>query len=397
MKAVDATPLFQPLTIRGLELPNRFVVPGMQREMSRDGAPTAAMRDYLSERARGGFGLIISESCAIDHPAATDQPTAVRMAADTVAAWQVVLDGVHEAGGRMFLQLWHEGAARKSRGEPVDAPDAPVSPSGLLRKGTPNGRAATLQDLEDLRDAYVRSATLAKELGFDGIEIHAAHGYLLDQFLWHETNQRSDQYGGPDLEARLQFPVEVVEAVRQAVGNDLILSLRFSQWKEVDFEACLLRSPQELDLLLRRFRSAGIDMFHVSTRRFYLPEWGPSDRTLAAWAKLLTDAPVITVGSVGLDTEFKDLVFGASSKAVAEASLKSLLERFEKHEFDLVAVGRGSIGDGQWVNKVRAKQWDNIRAFERTDLKFIDDWDPWVFDEGSNPDGTPKAPSGSPV
>lgn len=397
MHAFDATPLFRPLTIRSLELPNRFVVPAMQREMSRDGAPTKAMRDYLSERARGGFGLIISESCAIDHPAATGQPTAVRMAADTVAAWQNVLDAVHEAGARMFLQLWHEGAARQTGDEPADAKDAAVSPSGLLRAGTSNGRAATLQDLDDLRDAYVRSAKLAAEAGFDGIEIHAAHGYLLDQFLWHETNQRSDGYGGPDLEARLRFPVEVVESIRQAVGNDMVLSLRFSQWKEVDFDACLLHSPQELDLLLRRFRAAGIDMFHVSTRRFYLPEWGPSDRTLAAWVKILTDAPVITVGSVGLDTEFKDLVFGASSKAIAETSLKSLMERFGKNEFDLVAVGRGSIGDGQWANKVRAQQWDSIRAFERSDLKFIDDWDPWVFEEGSNPDGTPRASSGKPA
>lgn len=297
----------------------------------------------------------------------------------------------------MLLQLWHEGAARKSREGEVGAPDAPVSPSGLLREGTANGRAATVQDLEDLREAYVRSATMARELGFDGIELHAAHGYLLDQFLWHETNQRSDRYGGPDLESRLRFPVEVVEAVREAIGADMVLSLRFSQWKEVDFDARLLNSPQELDLLLRSFRAAGVDLFHVSTRRFYLPEWEPSGRTLAAWAKVLTDAPVLTVGSVGLDTEFKDLVLGASSKGTAEASVVSLLERIGRDEFDLVAVGRASIGDAQWVNKVRSNQWNDIRAFERSDLKFIDEWDPWVFDEGTNPDGTAKAASSAAV
>src|SRR5581483_2139149 len=102
------------------------------------------------------------------------------------------------------------------------------------------------------------------------------------------------------------FPTEVVAAIRAACGPDFIISLRFSQWKEANYDAQVVRNPEELRLMLDAFRAAGADLFHASMRRFWLPEWEGSDLSLAGWTKSLTDAPVITVGSVGLDVDVMD-------------------------------------------------------------------------------------------
>jgi len=396
MPTFNGAELFEPFVLNGVQLRNRLVVPSMQVGKSRTGAPNTSMIDYLVERIRGGFGLIMTESCAVDHPAATDQPLALRMTAETQSAWRELITAIHAHGGRIFVQLWHEGAARKMHGESFDDPACSVSPSGLLRRSTPNGRAATTADLENLRDAYVRSAVMAMDAGADGIELHAAHGYLLDQFLWHETNIRDDEYGGAEFADRIRFPAEVVSAVRAAVGPDIPIAFRFSQWKEVDFEARVFRSPGDLELFVSVLRQAGVDLFDVSQRRFYQPEWPVSPRSLAAWVKSMTDAAVMTVGSVGLDTEFKDILFGPEGSVTAQQSIALLVDGLEAGGFDLVGVGRSSIGDPYWPEKIRSGQFDDIRAFQRSDLATDDSWDgwdPWVFREGYEADGTPRLPA----
>src|SRR5581483_1547378 len=178
-----------------------------------------------------------------------------------------------------------------------------LSPSGLAHAKRANGRAATGQELIDIREGFVRSALLAKAAGFDGVEVHAAHGYLLDQFLWAETNRRTDGYGGPDIRDRVRFPAEIVAAVRAELGPRPVVGLRFSQWKEVNFDARVAETPDELKLMLDALRAAGADYFHASARRFWTPEWPGSDLGIAGWTKSLTDRPVIAVGSVGLDID----------------------------------------------------------------------------------------------
>ena len=179
--------------MRGLTLRNRFVMPAMQRGFMDDGAPTQQMVDYLRRCAAGGVGLVICESTSPDHPSAYWQPVMGRMDAGTLHAWQKVIDAVHAEGAAIFIQLWHPGAMRKV------APDHPLaqlpawSPSGLIQDGRGNGSAMTHADLAELQASYVRAARDAARLGADGVELHAAHGYLMDQFLWAETNQRTDE------------------------------------------------------------------------------------------------------------------------------------------------------------------------------------------------------------
>ena len=205
----DIMPLLQPLQVRGLQLRNRFVMPGMQRYWCADGAPDQRLREYYRRRVLGGVSLVISESCAVDHPSATKNPTFARISPGTREAWRACVAGVHEAGGAMFLQLWHQGAVNYG-GDADSNPDfVALSPSGLSHPGESFGRAATEAELDSLKRAFVRGALDAAEIGADGVELHSAHGFLLDQFLWPGTNLRTDRYGGPSITDRATFVAEV--------------------------------------------------------------------------------------------------------------------------------------------------------------------------------------------
>jgi len=368
-------PLFSPLTIKNITLPNRFVMPGMQRHWCEGGRPLDRMADYYRRRVEGGVSLVIGESSAVDHPAATQQPTAAHAFGPALEGWKTCIDAVHGAGGHMFLQLWHEGAVRKENAGGLHPAARSVSPSGLVRAGVENGVAATADDLAAIKAAFVQGAVSARAIGADGIEIHACHGYLLDLFLWAQTNRRDDGYGGDDIAARVRFPAEIVAAIRAAVGPDFIVSFRFSQWKEVDFEAQIVETPDDLATMLRLLRQAGVDLFHVSTRRFNTAEWPGSPLGLAGWTKKLTDAPVITVGSVGLDTDLMTNLFGEIASPTGAAGLGELRRRFENGEFDLVSVGRALIGDPGWVGKVRAGRFHELKPFRREDMTDGTEWE----------------------
>jgi 2,4-dienoyl-CoA reductase-like NADH-dependent reductase (Old Yellow Enzyme family) len=363
----DLTPLLKPLRIRGMQLRNRFVMPGMQRYWCVDGAPDHRLREYYCRRVLGGASLVISESCAIDHASATKNPTFARISPGTRAAWRECVAAVHGVGGAMFLQLWHQGAVNYG-GDAERNPDfVALSPSGLAHPGEPFGHAATEADLQSIKEAFVRGALDAAEIGADGVELHCAHGFLLDQFLWPLTNLRTDRYGGPSITDRATFVAEVAAAVRAATGPDFVISVRMSQWKESDYDARIVERPAELGQLMPLLRTAGADIFHVSTRRFWTPEWEGSDLGLAGWVKSFTDAAVIAVGSIGLDIDVMATLTGHEARPTGASRIDELVRRFERGDFDLVSVGRSQIGDPQWVAKMMAGRPGDIRAFRVDD------------------------------
>jgi 2,4-dienoyl-CoA reductase-like NADH-dependent reductase (Old Yellow Enzyme family) len=362
---INASAMFEPLTIRQLTVANRFVMPAMQRSWCDEGRPTDLLSDYYCRRIAGGVGLIITEACAVDHPSATSSAKYGWVSPRTSAAWQRCIGRVRDAGGHLFVQLWHEGAVRV--GGPSLAES--LSPSGLVGGGRSNGRAATLPELDEIRAAFVRSALIAREAGASGVELHACHGYLLDQFLWAETNRRTDRFGGHTAVERAAFVVSVIEAVRAAV-DDFPICLRLSQWKEVDYGARIVSGPDELGALLGAFRAAGADMFHASTRRFWTPEWPglDPDLGLAGWMKRSTDAVVIAVGSVGLDTDVMANVSGTTATSTGADGYREMVRRFERGDFDMMSVGRSQIGDPEWVNTLRSGRLPDVRAFTKDDL-----------------------------
>lgn len=371
MTSDDLDILFTPVSVRGLALRNRFVMPGMQRGFTVDGGPAPRMVEYLRRCAAGGAGLIISESTSPDHPSAYWQPVMGRLERATLGGWQRVVDAVKGEGAAFLLQLWHPGAIRKvAESHPLSRLPS-LSPSGLIQAGRENGRPFTREELEELRDAYVRAALDAQRLGADGIEIHAAHGYLLDQFLWAETNRREDGYGGDTLAERARYPAEIAAAIRAATDARFVISFRFSQFKEVDYGATVARDPEDLRGLLRVMRAAGVDLFNVSSRRFRKPEWPRSehpDWSIAEWAKSFTDAPVMTCGSVGLDVEMFANLFDDQepTESQVERDLQALAERVRRGTLDLVGVGRAHIANNDFVAKVRARRFDDLALFNKT-------------------------------
>jgi len=359
--------LFSPIAINGVELANRFVMPAMQRGWCIDGSPLPQLADYYRRRAEGGVGLIIGESAAIDHPSATAQPVACKLNPETAAAWARCIDAVQEAGGKMLLQLWHEGGLRK------DDDGQTLSPHGLGYPGLRRGRAATLQELDELRQAYVRSALIAQSIGATGVELHCAHGYFLDQFLWPSTNSRNDGYGGSTIDDRARFPAEIIAAIRGACGTDFLISVRFSQWKEHDYDAKVAPDPLDLATMTKKFRHAGANLLHASTRRFWTPEWPGSEQTLAGWTRRLSGLPTIAVGSVGLDRDVMESFTGSGEAEARVAESVARLEAgFEAGEFDMISIGRSLIADPDWVSKVRSGDLDRITPFQRAHIDSLE-------------------------
>lgn len=215
------------------------------------------------------------------------------------------------------------------------------------------------EDVVDTIASFARAAEQAKQLGFDMVEIHGAHGYLIDQFFWSGTNEREDRWGGATLRERSRFAAEVVKAVRGEVGEEFPIALRVSQWKQQDYKVRLAETPDAMTDWLVPLVEAGADILHCSQRRFWEPEYpemdGANGLNFAGWAKKLTGATTISVGSVGLSGDF----FGAfGGKSSQPTELDELVRRMEKEEFDMIAVGRAILANSNWVAKIRGTDTD---------------------------------------
>ncbi|MGY3494356.1 NADH:flavin oxidoreductase [Bradyrhizobium sp. USDA 4502] len=359
----STSPLFEPFTLKSLSLRNRVVMAPMTRAKSPNETPGEDVADYYSRRAEGGVGLIITEGVAIDRAGSSNNSNIPNLySPDSIEGWRKVVAGVHAAGGKIAAQIWHQGMMRKAGTGP--RPEGKSDgPSGLSATGKPIGEPMTDADIADTIDAFGRAAGVAKEIGFDAVELHGAHGYLVDQFFWSFTNRREDSFGG-DMVRRTRFAADIIRAMRTRVGPDFVIIQRFSQWKGSDYNAKLAHTPDELAAFLAPLVDAGVDVFHGSTRRFWEPEFPGSDLNLSGWSKKLTGKPTITVGSVGLKgPDFKEAFEG---KGAEVGDLAELEARLTGGEFDLVAVGRALLTDAQWPAKIRDKQFDKLAAFSPT-------------------------------
>lgn len=352
--------LFEAFEHPKLSLKNRILMAPMTRQFSPNGIPNDSVRDYYVRRAEGGVGLILTEGTTIPHKAASSGVQIPCFHGDALAGWKTVVDAVHAAGGKIAPQLWHVGCIRKpGEGPHPDYPSA--TPSGLLRPGKPVLDPLSEEGVEELIQAYAQAAEDAANLGFDAIELHGAHGYLIDNFFWEGTNQRDDRFGG-SLEKRTQFAVEIVNAIRQRLGDSYPIILRYSQWKQQDFDSRLAQTEEELTRFLTPLSDAGVDIFHCSTRRFWEPEFEGSDMNLAGWTKQITGKPTISVGSVSLTEEFVATYRDGQAEV---AGIDELLKRMEAQEFDLIAVGRALIANPAWPELVRTGRMDELVTYDR--------------------------------
>ncbi|MFD7202216.1 NADH:flavin oxidoreductase [Streptomyces sp. NPDC059893] len=353
--------LSRPVALNGLKVPNRIAMAPMTRMFSPNGVPGEDVRSYYSRRAAAGVGLIVTEGTYVGHESAGESDRVPRFhGEEQLAGWAKVAEDVHAAGGTTVPQLWHIGMVRQ-QGKPPFAEAPAVGPSGLRIDGTEGtGKAMTQGDLDDVISAFARAAKDAERIGFDGVEVHGAHGYLLDQFFWAGTNRRTDGYGG-DAVARTRFAAEIVAAIRENVSPEFPVIFRYSQWKQEAYDARLAETPDELEAILSPLAAAGVDAFHASTRRYWSPEFDGSDLNLAGWTKKLTGKPTITVGSVGLDGDFIRAFMGEGS---AVKGIDDLLDRLERDEFDMVAIGRALLQDPEWAAKVLEGRFDELKPYD---------------------------------
>jgi 2,4-dienoyl-CoA reductase-like NADH-dependent reductase (Old Yellow Enzyme family) len=370
----DFGPLFTPMQLGKFTLPNRFVFPPMGLEVCENGIPGDDAAEYYARRAQGGASLVMTEGAYIDHPSSGDNPLLGRIRGeDSWEAWRNVATKVHREGGLCVPELWHVGLIPcgpdllAGKGIVFRPELGQVSPSGYIAPGQKVTEGMTQAEIDEVIAAYARSTAKSVELGFDGIELHGAHGYVIDQFLWKELNHRTDRYGGSPR-ARGQFAADVVRACRAALEPGMPVIVRTSFWKMVDFEARLADSPQELEDLFAPMVEAGVDLFDCSQRRFWEPvfpadESGGSDLNLAGWVKKVTGVPTCTIGSIGLDTDFFTNLAEGKQSETETGRLDDLMRRFNRGDFDMVAVGRAMIAEPDWPKLVQAGRLDKLRPF----------------------------------
>ena len=349
--------LFEPYELKGLFLRNRLVMAPMTRNMSPGGIPTDEVVAYYKRRAKGEVGLIITEGVEVSHDSSSAYPDVPRL--DSIAArdgWKKVVESIKENDGAVIAQLWHCGGFRKKGMGPV--PEVPgFTASGLTRPDKDVAHAMSLEEIQQVIDAYAQDAKWCEEIGFDGVEIHGAHGYLIDNFLWSGTNKRQDKYGG-NLENRSQLATDITAAIRDRVDEKFIIGLRYSQWKQQDYDAKLATSPEELSRVLGPPCNAGLDYIHSSMRRFWESEFPESEENLATWTKRITGLPTISVGSVGLDGDFIDM-----SAPAQPVSIERAIEDITLEKYDMVAVGRALLADPDWVKKIRDGKLEEINPY----------------------------------
>jgi 2,4-dienoyl-CoA reductase-like NADH-dependent reductase (Old Yellow Enzyme family) len=359
--------LFTPFTIGSAPLANRVVMAPMTRNCSPGGVPGPDVAAYYQRRARGGVGLIVTEGTWVPHAGASNEADVPDFHGEAaLTGWRAVVEAVHAESCAIVPQLWHAGLIRKqpTRDMPEGSPPGAhqIGPSGIVGGfGHPieaTRAPMTLADIDAVIEAFATAAHSAHDLGFDGVALHGAHGYLIDQFLWHPTNRRTDRYG----RNRAMFAAEIVAEIRRRTAPDFPILFRFSQWKSHDYDAHIADTPDDLAALLEPLAEAGVDLFDASQRRFREPAFAGSDLNLAGWAKRLTGKPSMTVGSVGLDTDFMTSLFVRGTCA-GVTGLEPLLAMLDRGDFDLVAIGRGLLSDPEWPRKVREGRIGDLIPF----------------------------------
>jgi len=359
---VDLSVLFEPYQLGTASLRNRIAMAPMTRMKSPGGMPRDDVAAYYRRRAEGGCGLIISEGTTVAHDVASAYPNVPEFHGAALQGWKKVVDEVHAANGVFFPQLWHAGMARKAA--TAARPDIQsAGPSGLMLPGKKYSDPMSDTEIEFVVDAFAQAVVDAKAIGCDGVELHGAHGYLIDTFFWKGTNERVDKWGG-SIKNRSRFAAEIVRRARVRVGDDYPIILRCSQWKGGAYDAKPYQTPDAFEAFLRPLIDAGVTAFHCSTRRFWQAEFDGSELNLAGWAKKLTGLPSISVGSVGLNAEYSSV----DRTATAEfdlGTLERLVVAMERGDFDLIAIGRAFLPNPAWADLVREQRFDALKSYNK--------------------------------
>ncbi|MCZ2403873.1 NADH:flavin oxidoreductase [Paenarthrobacter sp. Z7-10] len=357
-------PLWSPVQIGSTGLSNRVALAPMTRiSATAEGHATDKMVSYYESYARGGFGLLITEGIYPDTAYSQGYLFQPGIATEGQAqSWATVVKAVHSAGARIFAQLMHAGAQTQGN----RFVDSAVGPSAIAPKGEqlafyrgegpyPVPGEITVAQMDEVRDGFVNAALHAQKAGFDGVEIHGANGYLLDQFLTDYLNHRTDTYGGSP-ENRVRFAAEICLAVREAVGPEMTVGIRISQAKVSDNDHRWSGGDEEAQVIFETLGATGIDFIHTTEYRAAAPAFDDGPESLAALAKQHSGVTVIANGNLD-DPE----------------TATSLLR---DGDADVIALGKAALANRNWPHRVR-----NNLALDELDTRLfapvadVKDWE----------------------
>lgn len=333
--------LFDPSEIGRMQIRNRIVMPAMETGLGTEaGYVSPQMVDYYEARARGGVGLIIVEICCVDYPRGKAFAKQLSIDGDQfISGLSELARAIQRHGAKAALQLHHAGSLAK---ETITG-FRPVGPSASARHGSAIPRKLRKNEIEIIVNKFAKAAKRTLEAGFNGIEIHAAHSYLLAQFLSPTWNKRKDKYGGP-LENRAGFLVQILQAIREAVGNTYPVWCRINGEESGFANGMTLKDAMNLAKMLEELGADAINVsaishdFPSSVRpSFYPPGWAIH---FAAEVKQVVDVPVIAVGRISPE----------------------LGERFlQEEKVDFIAMGRALRADPELPNKLSSGRTNDVR------------------------------------
>ena len=346
-------PLFSPFAIKHVNLRNRLGVAPMTRMSSvADSIPRQDVLDFLVRRAENGAAIVYTEAIVTDYESAQGYPGQARLTTQRqIDAWARVTERIRKAGAVSVMQMFHCGRMAWPEVNPAGrslAPSAltPRQSNPLTGQPYPVPDVMTRFDIEHVVHGFVETARGAVAAGFDGIEIHGAHGYLISQFLSAYSNRREDDYGG-SVERRCRFVLEVIRSVRAVVPADRLLLFRLSNWGVADMDVSLFADAAEWQEVVGHLCREGLDALSVSTYDYRASAFG-TGLTMAALTRQVTDLPLLICGRI-------------ADRASAEDALA---------DADIALSAKSILLNPDWVAEVRAGKRLPVRRAEEVNIAY---------------------------
>lgn len=318
--------IFTPLSVKDLTFKNRLGIAPMTRmSAGPDSIPRNDVFAFLVRRAENGAAVVFTEAIVTDYESSQGYPGQARLTtAKQIAAWAPVVQKIQQKGAAAFMQMFHCGRMAWPDINPANRSIAPscISPkqkNPFTEAPYPPPDAMSLFDIDHVINGFAETAKGAVAAGFDGIEIHGAHGYLVNQFLSSYSNKRSDKYGG-STENRFRFAREIIQAVRAVVPEKLILSFRISNWGIADMEVSLFENKEEWQELVKLISAEDIDVLSISTYDFSEKAFG-TEQNMTQISREATDLPIMICGKIHDRTSAERALQDADIALSAKTSL----------------------------------------------------------------------------
>jgi len=348
--------IFSPFKLNSFTLKNRIGVAPMTRMSSPgDSIPRKDVLDFLVRRAGNGAAIVYTEAIVTDYESAQGYPGQARLITRRqIEAWKPIVEAIRQEGAVSIMQMFHCGRMAWPQINPANRVIAasaisPKQKNPLTGEPYPVPDEMSIFDIEHVITGFVETARGAIAAGFDGIEVHGAHGYLINNFLSSYSNRRNDEYGG-SVENRYRFAHEIIQAVRQVVPPDRLLTFRISNWGVADMEVSLFEDKPEWQQIIKMLSKEPIDAISVSTYDYSAKAFG-TDQTMARITRDATDLPLMICGQI-------------YDRATAEDALK---------DADIILSAKSILLNPNWVDDIRRSKELPLYKSEDANVAYTDE------------------------